>query len=72
MLGGLASSIVTCMIGTNGCTLTRDGARFAGTYAVDSVRVVASTNRPWCRQLFFYTMVERQLMAGRIEGATKE
>jgi hypothetical protein len=61
------------MIGnSNGFTLPRDGARFAGIYAVDSVRVRASTRPSKVPTIFFYTMGERQPMAGLTEGATIE
>jgi hypothetical protein len=61
------------MIGNSNCfTLPRDGAAFAGTYAVDSVRAPAFTRPSMGAGRYFYTMDERQFAAGTIEGATKE
>ena len=59
------------MIGkSTGFTLPRDGAAFAGRYAVDSVPMLASTRLSMERAVL-QTMRERQLMAALIEGATK-
>jgi hypothetical protein len=61
------------MIGNSICfTLPPDGAAFAGTYAVDSVRALASTRPSMGADRYFSTMGERQFGAGMIEGATKE
>jgi hypothetical protein len=61
------------MIGnSNRFTLPRDGARFARTYAADSVRVLASTRPSMVPANYFYTMGKRRPMAGVIEGATIE
>jgi ABC-type glycerol-3-phosphate transport system permease component len=61
------------MIGnSNGFTLPHGGAAFAGTYAVDSLRVLASTRLSMVVAVAFYTTGERQLLAGLTEEATKE
>jgi hypothetical protein len=61
------------MIGdASGFTRPPDGAALAGTYAVDSVRVLASTRLSTVPTGIFDTMGERPLVAGPTEGATKQ
>ena len=60
------------MIGkSNGFTLPSDGGAFASTYAVDSVRVLASRRHSMVPAVISHAIGERQLVAGLTEGATK-
>jgi|GEM_PF-6111171 len=56
---------------SNGFTLPHGGAAFASAYAVDSVRVLASTRLSMVPAVISPTMGERQLVAGLTEGVTK-
>jgi hypothetical protein len=61
------------MIGnSNGFTRPPGGAAFASTYAVDSVRVLASTRLSMVPAIISRTMGEWQLVARLIEVVNKE